>query len=268
MAFTSGNDLNILQATDSLNIGAGAGDDTYIINASSMTSGQTINISDTEGSNIIKIIGGVTIASSIVAASVAQLTLSTGAIINVLGADTFTYEVGGDPFLTDTGTTQTFSNFVTQTLGLSAVPTGSNTATGNSNIVTNTDGSSSTGTSSTETSGTTPIGVGSASANISASSATEIFTFDVVAALATADNTQVVLSDFDSSVDQLQFNLSSANSSAVTLDQLNGLEDIAVQTNVITNETLINFGVDADGTVVTIVLAGITDPSTVAIDVI
>lgn len=89
MAFTANNDLNILQSSDTLNIGAGAGDDTYIINASSMSAGQTINISDTKGSNLIKIIGGVTISSSIIGASVAQFTLSTGAIINVLGADTF-----------------------------------------------------------------------------------------------------------------------------------------------------------------------------------
>jgi len=265
MAFTSGNDLNILQATDTQNIGAGAGDDTYIVNASSMTSGQTINISDTEGSNIIKIVGGVTIASSIVGENVAQFTLSTGAIINVLGADTFTYEIGGDPFVTGTGTTQAFSSFVTQTLGISSVPTGSDTATtGNSNIQTNEDGTSSAGTSTT----TTTIGVGSASADITATGATEIFSLNVAAALATSANTQVVLSDFDSSVDKLQIDLVSANSAISTLDQLNGVESIAVQTNVITNETLINFGVDADGTVVTLSLAGITDPSAVAIDIV
>jgi len=139
MAFTTGDDLNILQSSDSVNIGAGVGNDTYIINASSMGGTQTATITDTEGTNTIKIVGGVTIASSIVAANVIQLTLSSGAVINLLGADNFTYEIGGDFFATGTGTLQTFSNFVTQSLGIAAIPTESNTTTGN-NVQINSDG--------------------------------------------------------------------------------------------------------------------------------
>ncbi len=81
-----------------------------------------------------------------------------------------TYEVGGDPFSTGTGTTQNFSNFVTQTLGINSVPVGASTATGNSNIQTSEDGSVTVGVSSS----TTTIGVGSASADLSASSTSEV----------------------------------------------------------------------------------------------
>ncbi len=150
MAFTTGNDLNILQSSDTTNLGAGAGDDIYIINASSMSATQSVTITDTEGSNIIKIVGGVTLASSVVAANVVQLTLSSGAVINLLGADTMSYEIGGDFFKTGTGTTQTFSDFATQTLGAS-VPNDSSTVTGNSNVQTNTDGTVTGGGTSTTT---------------------------------------------------------------------------------------------------------------------
>ena len=150
MAFTTGNDLNILQSSDTANMGAGAGDDVYLINASSMSAGQSVTITDTEGSNIIKIVGGVTLASSIVGANVIQLTLSSGAVINLLGADTMSYEIGGDAFSTGTGTSQTFSDFVTQTLGTS-VPSDSSTSAGNSNVQTNTDGTVTGGGSTTST---------------------------------------------------------------------------------------------------------------------
>jgi len=148
MAFTSSDDLNILQASDTNNVGAGEGNDTYIINSSSTTSGQTINITDTQGANVIKIVGGVTITSSVVASNVVQLTLSNGAVINVLGADAFTFEIGGDAFTTGSGTSQTFTEFVTQSLGVASVPTGSDTANGNANVATNTDGTVTGGGSS------------------------------------------------------------------------------------------------------------------------
>lgn len=139
MAFTPNNDLNLLQASDTQNVGAGAGDDTYIIAADTMTAGQVINVTDTEGANNIKLVGGVTIASSVVASTSIQLTLSNGAVVNVFGADTFNYILGGSAFDT-TGTSQNFNTFATQSLGVASVPTGNATSTGAEQQTVSSDG--------------------------------------------------------------------------------------------------------------------------------
>lgn len=185
MAFTTSDDLNILQASDTNNVGAGAGNDTYIINASSTSNGQVINITDTEGTNVIKLVGGVTITSSVAAANVVQLTLSNGAVINVLGADAFTFEIGGDAFTTGSGTSQTFTEFVTQSLGIAAVPTGSDTAAGNANVTTNTDGTVTGGGTSTTT-GTFALTAGATSVDEGATATFSLATTGVTTGTAVA----------------------------------------------------------------------------------
>jgi hypothetical protein len=129
MAFTANDDLNILQSSDPTNIGAGAGNDTYIITPTTMSTGQTINISDSQGTNNIKLVGGVTIQSSIVAANAIQLTLNNNSIINIFGAETFTYILGGDAFSASSGISQSFNDFATLTL-LAAIPSGTGTTNG------------------------------------------------------------------------------------------------------------------------------------------
>lgn len=140
MAFTPNNDLNLLQASDSQDVGAGAGNDTYIIAADTMSAGQVINVTDTQGANNIKLVGGLTIQSSTVAATSAQLTLSNGAVVNIFGADTFNYILGGSAFDT-TGTSQNYNTFVTQSLGVASAPTGNATASGTANQTVSADGS-------------------------------------------------------------------------------------------------------------------------------
>ena len=104
MAFTSANDINILQASDAAVVGAGLGDDTYVLSPSTLSANQVIQISDTQGANKLQLIGGLTIASSSVASNAVLLTLSNGAKVTVLGADTFSYEVGGNPLTGTAGT--------------------------------------------------------------------------------------------------------------------------------------------------------------------
>lgn len=130
MAFTNQNDVNILQASDLAVIGAGAGDDRYIVTAATLTAGKSIQISDTQGANTLQLVGGLAITSSIVGANGVLLTLNNGATIEVLGAANFSFITGGDPLSGTGGTTQTFSQFVTQSLGIAAVPTGNATANG------------------------------------------------------------------------------------------------------------------------------------------
>lgn len=57
MAFTSGNDINILQATDATTVGAGAGNDRYVLDASVLSNNQKITIMDTQGSNTLHLTG-------------------------------------------------------------------------------------------------------------------------------------------------------------------------------------------------------------------
>lgn len=141
MAFTTGNDVNILQATDSAFVGAGLGDDKYILSPAGLTAGQTITITDTQGNNTLQLIGGLTIASSKVTSNQVQLTLNNGAIVNLLGADTFTFEIGGNPLTNTAGTIQTFADFVTQSLGLAEVPAaGAAPVDAPANIVVNENG--------------------------------------------------------------------------------------------------------------------------------
>lgn len=133
MAFTSANDINILQSSDAAVVGAGAGNDTYVLSPSTLSANQEVTISDTQGSNKLQLIGGLTIASSTVASNAVLLTLSNGAKVTVLGADTFSYEVGGNPLTATAGTVQTYAQFATTTLGAASVPT-TGTVSGTANV--------------------------------------------------------------------------------------------------------------------------------------
>lgn len=124
MAFTSGNDINILQGTDALSVGAGAGDDRYVLDASTLNADQQITISDTQGTNTLQLVGGLEIVSSQVTGTAVQLVLNNGAKVTVLGADTFNFQTGGNPLNGNGGLVQNFADFVTLSLGLAEVPTG------------------------------------------------------------------------------------------------------------------------------------------------
>lgn len=141
MAFTSKNDINTLTSADSAIVGAGVGDDLYIIApGTGPANGQIITISDSQGVNRLQLIGGLTIASSTVATNAIQIQLSNGARININNAHTFSFEVGGNPLLGISGAVQTFTQFVTTTLGVASVPTGQATATGALNVGIRSDG--------------------------------------------------------------------------------------------------------------------------------
>lgn len=147
MAFTTGNDTNIIQSSDASTVSAGAGDDTYILSGAFISAGQQIQITDTEGTNTIQLVGGLSIVSSAVTATATQLTLSNGATVTLLGANNFTYLVGGDSLTGAGGTTENYETFVTNTLGLASAPTDNTPVAGGAVEV---DGGSNGGGSSTE----------------------------------------------------------------------------------------------------------------------
>ena len=134
---------DLINVQRGVNAGAG-GNDTYILSPSAIDANAVITISDTQGVNKIQLIGGLSITSSVVASGTAELTLSNGAKITILGADTFSFITGGnpltDPVNTTTGVTKTYTNFVTDILGTTVPTTG--TSTGSVSTI-NTNGTSS-----------------------------------------------------------------------------------------------------------------------------
>lgn len=117
----------------------------------------------------------------------------------------------------------------------------------------------------------TPVGtplVAGTTAPVAATAAADTFTFDVAAAKALEANTQITVTGFDLAGDTLVIDTATASPAVTTLAGLAGVDGITVFANVITNETLVDFGADANGDVVAITLAGIIDPSLVNISVI
>lgn len=145
MAFTNGNDINILQATDTAYVGAGLGNDKYVLSQGNLSASQIITITDADGSNTLQLIGGLAITSCKVASNAVQLTLNNSAIVNLLGANTFNFEIGGNPLTNTPGTLRDYASFVTNTLGLTSVPTSSSgVVNGGENFTINADGTTTT----------------------------------------------------------------------------------------------------------------------------
>jgi len=251
---TAGNDFVILQYASPSIVGAGAGNDTYLISPAMLPAGTALTISDATGSNSIQLAPGLSITGSQVAATALKLTLNTGATVTVLGANAFTYDVGGN---TTAGIDQTDVNFATlvQSTLATTVPT-SGTTTGGAVVI---GGAVGTGTAV------------QGNNTVTATAGNDVFFFDAVAALldAAGTNTQATISGFSASADRLQINLPSANAAITTLSQLNGQQGVVVQPNTIDNLTLITFGNDANGgDAVSLKLMGVTDAALVSLTVI
>lgn len=82
--------------------GKGEGNDIYVLSSNLIDTNAQITISDTQGSNSLQLIGGLNIASSIVASDTVQLTLSNDAVVTVLGAGSMSYTLGGGSSLINT----------------------------------------------------------------------------------------------------------------------------------------------------------------------
>ena len=140
MTFTSGNDINILQPTNPGVVGAGDGNDTYILAQNFLSAGQKITISDSVGANTLQLIGGLTIASHKISGSSIQLTLSNDAVITVLGANNFNYKVGGNPLSGVDGVSKSFQAFATESLGATEIPTGTAIVNSTGSVLVNSNG--------------------------------------------------------------------------------------------------------------------------------
>ncbi|MBK6998547.1 MAG: hypothetical protein IPH35_00710 [Rhodoferax sp.] len=150
---TPGNDF--LLPSGSGTYFGGGGSDTYIISPYALSGAVTAKIIDTEGSNVLQLVDGLTIASSSFYSNAVQLTLSNGAIVQVLGAAAFAYQVGANAPAGDTASSQTYAQFAA-TLGAS-VPTGSTPVSGTTNFVVPTGASAAIAMADADSSG---VGIG------------------------------------------------------------------------------------------------------------
>ena len=108
-----------------------AGDDTYII-SNSIVANAAITIVDTSGSNVIQLVDGLSITSSLFAADAVQLTLSNGAVVTINGASNFSFDVGGNTTSGTSGTSNTLAAFAAS-MGVATLPASGSTA-GSANV--------------------------------------------------------------------------------------------------------------------------------------
>lgn len=106
---TLGHDLLVPAAGNSY-VG-GSGNDTYLIGPHTLAGNVTATISDTEGSNVIQLVDGSLITSSLFLNDALQLTLSTGASIQVLGASKFLFQAGGNLSAGDAAANLSYAQF-------------------------------------------------------------------------------------------------------------------------------------------------------------
>jgi hypothetical protein len=128
---TLGEDVFVLSAGN--NYLGGGGNDTYIISAYTLSGAVTAKIIDSEGANVIQLVKGMTIASSSFFSNAVQLTLSNGAKVQILGASSFSYQLGANAPSGEAASSLTYAQFAAA-LGAS-VPTGTSAVSGSANFV-------------------------------------------------------------------------------------------------------------------------------------
>ncbi|GAB4256070.1 MAG: hypothetical protein Kow0065_04590 [Methylomicrobium sp.] len=115
-------------------LGSGEGNDTYLLSPDLLTAGVKINISDPFGHNSIQLASGLSIASSKLTSNALQFILDNGSEINILGADAFTYEAGGNMTVGIDAADQSYADFAFNTLGL-IVPSGNTIVSGDPVVI-------------------------------------------------------------------------------------------------------------------------------------
>lgn len=175
----TGNDPVFISSAKAI-IGAGAGDDWYYLSAAALEEGKTIRISDQEGTNTIQLPAGITIVGSKVAADTLQLTLSNGAQVQVLGAASFTFVLGGGPLSSDGAKTLTYGDFVTEALGSVLPAAGEPTVVNATGVTVGPDGTTTPNEPVDPTAPTYAL-TGAASVDEGATATFELVTTNVVA---------------------------------------------------------------------------------------
>ncbi|MBK7001118.1 MAG: DUF1566 domain-containing protein [Rhodoferax sp.] len=112
----------------------GGGNDTYIISPHTLRGAVTAKIIDTEGTNIVQLANGMTIASSSFFNNAVQIMLSNGAIVQVLGASSFIYQLGANASSGEVAGNLNFAQF-SAALGANVPAAGAAAVSGTANFV-------------------------------------------------------------------------------------------------------------------------------------
>ena len=225
--FNSGNNY-IIPTEDNMNYRGQQGNDVYIISKAT-ESNAIIKITDTEGTNIIQLVDGITISTSLFTKNAARLTLSNGTEITINGADKFTYETSGNSTSGDIGSQWTYSDFV-KGMGVTDGPPSSGSKNGTESFVisnsfevpedTSTDNSTTTYT-------VVNINV-SADETIIATNSAEDFRFEVGTDGVSKEGAyNITIDGFDKSNDKLTLVLVGATSN-LTTQEFDAITDVEV----------------------------------------
>ena len=242
--FNSGKNFIIPTEDDMTYRGLG-GDDIYII--SKAIGGNTkIQIIDTEGSNTIQLIDGLTIANSLFTKNATRLTLSNGSEITVNGADKFIYETSGNSTTGDIGQKWTYSEFV-RGMGVAEGPPASGSKNGTINLLINDNFEVPEETNDNDNSSSeyTIVNIDvSSDTTITATSSSEDFRYEVgTDGVSKEGPYDVVIDGFDKENDKLTLVLVGGNSN-LTTKEFDNIENVDVTSNGISG-TQIYFAPDS-----------------------
>ena len=229
--FNSGRNFIIPTENDMTYRGLG-GDDVYII-SKAIDNNTKIQIIDTEGSNTIQLIDGLTIANSLFTKNTTRLTLSNGSEITINGADKFTYETSGNSTTGDIGQKWTYSEFV-KGMGVTEGPPTSGSKSGTINLLINDNfevpKETNSGDNSTNEYTIVDIDVTS-DTTITATSLSEDFRYEVGTDGVSAEgNYEVIIEGFDKSNDKLTLVLVGGETN-LTTQEFDSIENIEVSSN-------------------------------------
>ena len=225
--FNSGKNY-IIPSENNMTYRGQQGDDIYIISKATENNA-TIKIIDTEGANIIQLVDGITITTSLFTKNAARLTLSNGSEITINGADKFTYETSGNSTSGDIGTQWSYSNFV-KGMGITEGPPTSGSKNGTSNFVISDsfEVPEDTSTDNTTTDYTVINVNVSSDSTITATSAAEDFRYEVGTDGVSKEGAyNVTIDGFDKSSDKLTLVLVGASSN-LTTQEFDAIQDVEV----------------------------------------
>jgi len=241
---TLGNDFFIPSGGNSYQ--GGGGSDTYIISPNTLSGSVTAKISDTEGANVVQWVDGMTISAATFYTDAAQLTLATGAKVQILGASKFSYQLGANAPGNDSASSLSYAEFAAA-LGVSLPAAGAAPVNSSTSFVVPTGGS-----------GGSFINLSSGA--VTATSAAEEFRYDflLVGGRATkAGDGEVSISGFDVTKDKLVF-VNTSNATTYTEAQFKALAGVSISADPFASSTSIY--VDAVGGVGGgVTLTGIVD---------
>lgn len=104
--------------------GAGSGNHRYVFSPVLVEQNTTITITDVAGDNVIQLMNGMEIGSSIFSQNTLHLTLRNGSTVRVLNANKFRYLLGGNPLTQVAGEEYTYSEVIQEMFKVVPTSTG------------------------------------------------------------------------------------------------------------------------------------------------